>query len=121
MQRITYIITTILLLAIGILYLQLLDYKNITSVLLKENTSLINKTYNLNDKVILLEESLAIKKIDLYKLNFINDMNNTNILPQYLNPFNRIKQEEEFILIPNIKIDEENKITGFELEYKQKF
>lgn len=121
MQKIKYIITIILLFTIGILYLQLLDYKNITSTLLKENTSLINKTYNLNDKIILLEESLAIKRIALYKLNFINDINNTNNLPQYLNPFNRTTQEEEFILTPNITIDKENKITGFHLQYKQNF
>ncbi|MGK0255763.1 MAG: hypothetical protein ACI81I_000369 [Arcobacteraceae bacterium] len=122
MQKMKYIIIAILLLALGIIYLQLLDYKNITSILLKENTTLINKTYDLNDKIISLEESLSIKEIELNKLNFINNTTKINNLPQYLNPLNQAIQETEKLkLTPNITIDEENKITGFGLEYKQEF
>jgi hypothetical protein len=127
MQKIKYLVISILLLALLITYLQLLDYKNITSSLLQENTSLISKKNALNakivflnDKIISLEESLSIQEIKLHKLNFTNDTNTTHMLPEYLHQLNGTTKEKS-ILTPNIMLNEENKITGFELEYKQQF
>ncbi len=122
MQKIKYIIIATLLLALAIIYSQFLDYKNISSILLKENENLINKTHDLNDKITSLEESLSIKEIELYKPYFRYDLNTTSILLQNFNLLNKMSQEaEKSALTPNIKLDEENKILNFKLEYKQEF
>ena len=128
MQKIKYIIIATLLLALAIIYFQLLNYKNISSLLLKENTNLLNKIDDLNANIVLLnykiislEESLSIE-IELYKPFFTNDINTTNMLQENLNPLNKMQQEtEESTLTPNINLDEENKIIDFGLEYKHEF
>ncbi|MGB5866721.1 MAG: hypothetical protein WBG69_02500 [Arcobacteraceae bacterium] len=138
MQKIKYIIIFTLTLALGILYLQLTDYQNITNMLLQENTSSNTKTKNLENKIlslteqntqlqnriISLEEALAIKQIELNNLNFNTDNNTTLDFSQHQKTFDLPTEKPEVLPVdvkPNITLDEENKITGFGIEYKQQF
>ncbi len=138
MQKIKYIIIFTLSLALGILYLQLTDYQNITNILLQENTTSNTKTKNLENKIIsleeqntqlqnriiTLEEALAIKQIELNNLNFNTDTNTSVDLSQHQQSLDLPVEEPEELPVdvkPNITLDEENKITGFGIEYKQEF
>lgn len=138
MQKIKYIIIFTLTLALGILYLQLTDYQNITNMLLQENTSSNTKTKDLENKIlslteqntqlqnriISLEEALAIKQIELNNLNFNTDNNTTLDFSQHQKTFDLPTEKPEVLPVdvkPNITLDEENKITGFGIEYKQQF
>ena len=139
MQKIKYIIIFTLLLALGMLYIQLADYKNITSTLLENNKSNKNtiqtltnqisllKAQNeqLQNQIITLEENLALTKIKLNTQNFVTDNNTTNTLindlPQYIEKEEENNETTQLNPKPNITIDNENAITGFGLEYNQKF
>jgi len=138
MEKIKYIIIFTLTLGLGILYVQLLDYQKITSSLLQENSNYTHKIDNLkneielstanntqlNNKIIFLEEALAIKKIQLNNLNFRTqkqfDINNSeDSLPLNLPP--KELKKSPLDVKPNITLDDENQITGFGLEYQQNF
>jgi len=138
MEKIKYIIIFTLTLGLGILYVQLLDYQKIASSLLQENANYTNKINNLqneielstsnniklNNKIIFLEEALAIKKIQLNNLNFraqnqFDTNNSENPIPLNLPPKELKKSPSD--LKPNITLDNENQITGFGLEYQQTF
>jgi len=138
MQKIKYIIMFTLTLAVGILYVQLSDYQNITNVLLAENSnsnsitkSLQNTISNLKTEnsqltaqVISLQEELAVQKITSGNTNYILDTNTTHNFMQQQNTIDLPEKKPEELPIdmtPNITLDEENKITGFGLEYKQNF
>jgi predicted nuclease with TOPRIM domain len=137
MQKIKYIIIFTLILALAIITLQLTDYQNITSDLLKENntinqatrglhdkiTLLEEKNQELTDKIISLEEQLAIKKIELYNQNFSLDNNTTQYIQQEIPLLENetVKSYDGVELTPNMSLDNENQITGFGLDYKQKF
>ena len=138
MQKIKYIIIFTLTLALGILYIQITDYQNITNTLLSENTNsntqtkslqntiqfLEDQNTELNDKIISLQEELAIIQIKLNNTNFIIDTNTTQNFLEPQNSFTLPQKnliESPVDMTPNITLDEENKITGFGLEYKQKF
>jgi hypothetical protein len=137
MEKIKYIIIIILLLALGMVYKQLLDYQNISSSLLQNNTQGLDKhqmaqekisvllleNEQLKDKIITLEESLSLLKIKHDSQNFMQDNNQTKSYTMDINP---LKDEQTDIspkqnLTPNITLDNENEITGFGLQYNQKF
>ena len=137
MEKIKYIIIIILLLALGMVYKQLLDYQNISSSLLQNNTqgldkhqiaqekisALLLENEQLKDKIITLEESLSLLKIKHDSQNFMQDNNQTKSYNMDINP---LKDEQTDIspkqnLTPNITLDNENEITGFGLQYNQKF
>lgn len=148
MQKIKYIIIFTLLLALVIIAIQLSDYQNITSSLLQENNSINKTTQELNKeiislkeqneilqaKILSLEEQLSRQNIESNQLNFSNE-NNTTInstqTPEpipveeeksiFTNDTTSEQNSEDIEVKPNIKIDDENEITGFGLEYKQKF
>jgi len=119
------------------LYKQLLDYQNISSSLLDNNTQSLGKhqktkdtlellqieNEELKDKIISLEESLALIKIKYDNQNFIQDNNRTKNLPMDINPLINENNETSLKqnLTPNITLDNENEITGFGLQYNQKF
>jgi len=136
MQKIKYIIIFTLVLALAIITVQLTDYQKITSVLLKENntinqtTEILNKqitllqekNQELQNKIISLEEKLTMRNLELNNQNFSLDTNITKELKQKIQVIENAKDKNDDIeLTPNISIDDENKITGFGLEYKQKF
>lgn len=136
MQKITYVIILVLTLALGMVYIQLADYQGITSSLLKDNQDYKNTIKNikseqtlletenseLQNRVILLEENLALKQLELNN-QYIPDINGTQNFPINIEPLNTQEDNlsSELPITPNITIDNENEITGFGLEYKQKF
>jgi cell division protein FtsB len=148
MQKIKYIIIFTLLLALAIIAVQLSDYQNITSSLLQENNSINKTTLTLNKeikslkeqneilqaKILSLEEQLSRQNIESNQFNFSNENNTTINSIQTQEPI-PVEQEKSIFtndttneqnsqnidVKPNIKIDDENEITGFGLEYKQKF
>jgi hypothetical protein len=137
MQKIKYIIIFTLILALAIIYTQLSNYQTITSSLLRDNTNnnintkelqnkiILLETQNqlLTDEIISLEETILQIKIESSPFNFTKDGNTTIILPNTIQSFEykEIQESKDIDMKPNITIDDENKITGFELEYKQKF
>lgn len=137
MQKIKYIIIFTLLVALGMIYIQLVDYKNIAISLVNENTTINKNTNLLNNKlnslqieneklkntILSLEETLLDMQIKLnnvryYRTTDINDTNNT-----YNAPYDDLdtNQTEELNIKPSLDLDDENKITGFGLEYTQEF
>lgn len=139
MQKISYIIIFTLLLALSMVYIQLADYQQITSSLLKNNTNhketikkLENRISTLEQEhqefqntIITLEEKIQLQKIELshnYNNQIFQDENNT---------INNLHAPKEYIPVenntidlnpkPNVTLDSENEITGFGLQYNQKF
>lgn len=150
MQKIKYIIIFTLLLALGLLYVQLDDYDKITNRLIKDNrSSLQNKTFLnktieelkttnselkntimiLKEKIISLEEKNHLLTIQFYEQNITRQDKNASInfnLNQEISEKQEYTQEninteESLNITPNITLDDENKITGFGVEYKQEF
>ncbi|MEA2018338.1 MAG: hypothetical protein U9N59_07810 [Campylobacterota bacterium] len=162
MQKIKYIIIFTLLLALGLLYVQLSDYDKITNTLLNENSSSYDKitklqnkitllesenielnnnvsllkdeNLNLNsrvttlqDKIISMDETISISKLPIQE-NILDETNETissalDIHQEILlNSNNNTFEEEQDIKVePKITLDDQNKITGFGLEYKENF
>jgi len=173
MKNIKYVVIFSLLLALGIVYYQLLNYQNITNkLLLQSNTQtntikllednvtqqsviITNLKTNLNSfkdtlldeadqtelykKIITLEEHIV--SLEENQLNNIIEDINSTIQTEQLNysainltntiePITTINNTENesnntksdiLNLTPSITLDDENKITGFGLEYKQEF
>lgn len=136
MTKIKYIIIFTLVLALGMVYIQLADYQDITSTLLENNSDNKNTTIQLKNKIttletqnqelqntiISLEEKLSLTQIQLMNQQFIENNNTINI-PMDIQPLN-IEQNQttpDVNLAPDITIDDENEVTGFGLEYTQKF
>ena len=136
MQKVKYIIIFTLVLALGMVYIQLADYQNITSTLLEDNSDSKNNTIQLKNKInsletqnqqlqntiISLEEKLSLAQIQLMNQQFIENNNTINI-PMDIQPLNKEQNQTtpELDLTPDITIDDENEVTGFGLEYTQKF
>ena len=143
MTKIKYIIIFTLVLALGMVYIQLADYQKITSTLLENNndsknakiklknkiTTLENKiitleteNQQLQDKIISIEETQALTQIQFINQQFPEN-NNTLNLPMEIKPLHQEQNEtsSDFNITPDITIDDENEITGFGLEYTQKF
>jgi len=137
MQKIKYIIIFILTLALGMIYIQLDDYQQITSSLLDTNsknkiekkelqnkiTYLTKRNEELQNQIISIEEKLSLTQIQLNNKILLENNNSNTIQIMDLPPY---KIEENttttpYYPIPSITIDKENEITGFEVEYKQKF
>jgi len=117
-------------------YIQLSDYQKITSTLLENNSDNKNTTIQLQNKIISLEtqnqelqntiisleETLSLTQIQLINQQFTENNNTLNI-PMDTQPLNN-EQNQTFTgpnITPDITIDNENEITGFGLEYTQKF
>ena len=136
MQKVKYIIIFTLVLALGMVYIQLSDYQEITSTLLENNSDNKSNTIQLKNKIISLEtqnqqlentiisleEQLSLVQIKLMSQQFTEN-NNTHNIPIDIEPLNQEQNQTTpgINLTPNITIDEENEITGFGLEYTQKF
>ncbi len=143
MTKIKYIIIFTLVLALGMVYIQLADYQKITSTLLENNndsknakiklknkiTTLENKiitleteNQQLQDKIISIEETQSLTQIQFMNQQFPEN-NNTLNLPMEIKPLHQEQNEtsSDFNITPDITIDDENEITGFGLEYTQKF
>jgi len=136
MQKVKYIIIFTLVLALGMVYIQLADYQKITSTLLENNSDNKNNSIQLKNKIITLEtqnqqlqntiisleEKLSLAQIQLMNQQFIEN-NNTLNLPMDIQPLNTEKNQTtpNLNLRPDITIDDENKVTGFGLDYTQKF
>jgi len=136
MQKVKYIIIFTLVLALGMVYIQLADYQDITSTLLENNSDSKTNTIQLKNKIstletqneqlqntiISLEEKLSLTQIQLMNQQFIENNNTINI-PMDIQPLNKEQNQTapELDLTPNITIDDENEVTGFGLEYTQKF
>ena len=119
------------------LYKQLLDYQNISSSLLDNNTESLGEhkktkdtlallqieNAELKDKIISLEESLSLLKIKFDNETFTQENNETKNISTDIYPFNddNNKSTEKNNLTPNITLDDENQITGFQLQYSQQF
>ncbi|PIF04147.1 MAG: hypothetical protein CSA86_03365 [Arcobacter sp.] len=96
MKNIQYIIIFTLLLALGILYIQFMNYKNISSTLLNENTRNTAQISQLNSKI----SSLIIQNKELKtKISVLKKE-----LDHYKSPINTILPEKEPV-IPNESID----------------
>ena len=137
MQKVKYIIIFTLLLILGIVYLQLIDYQNISSTLLDNNTkntqihnelknkisSLKLENKELNNRIIILEEEISIAQLKLNPPTYNTEANSTHELFSDTKPLENMMNEKSIQLNPqpNITIDDENEITGFGLEYNQKF
>ena len=135
MQKINYIIIFILVLALGMIFKQLTDYRTITEQLLETNTesqqeiksfenkvlTLIDENGNLQNKIILIEEELSLLKLKHANQDFSADHNQTKNFPLEIQPLDNEQPMPKLNVTPNITIDEENEITGFGLEYTQKF
>jgi len=135
MQKINYIIIFTLVLALGMIFKQLTDYKTITEQLLQTNTesqqeiknfenkvlTLVDENGNLQNKIISIEEELSLLKLKHENQDFSTDHNQTKNFPLEIQPIKNEQQIPTLNVTPNITIDEENEITGFGLEYTQKF
>ena len=136
MQKIKYLIIFTLLLALGLLYLQIIDYKIITKQLIAINNSLeinnqnitkeninLTKTINkLNQKIITLEENITNQKIKIEEINF--KIPETTLeyksIPN-LETNTTIINNDDLDINPSILFDEEKNLDGFHIELKQKF
>ena len=129
------------------IYMRLMDYENITNTLLQENnkqhtktkdlenkisilenqtTILQNEKILLENKIITLDEKLLSTQIKLNTTHFTVENNETYPAPFNVKDMNISKdiyttQEQPVDLTPNITLDDENKVTGFGLQYKNKF
>ena len=161
MEKIKYVIIFTLVLGLGLLYLQINDYDNITNTLLQDSkssqknklsfqkqilalqtknieyidkiskletnsTELNNKINILQKQIILLEKNLFLYKTNIVEKKYTEQTDDLNLTQEILmgntNNYNHEDNENNTsTLKPNITIDEENKITGFGLDYSQKF
>jgi len=140
MQKVKYVIIFTLLVALGLLYIQLDDYDKISNSLLQENISsndeiktlnekvqdlqsenelLQNKVYSLEQQLLEQERNITLSKLDdNYSIDNTLDLNNS--IEQEINDTQTIRSDEINIQ-PKITLDNENKITGFEQQNKEDF
>ncbi|MBD3841431.1 MAG: hypothetical protein IE909_06020 [Campylobacterales bacterium] len=151
MEKIKYLLILSLILTCGIFYVQLQEYKQISKTLLVqiedkefENNKLNNQIQelsttsndykkaieNLNtiidnkqNKIISLEENLSkmtIKNLIQNDINYTNeDLNYIITIPTFEQ--NNSSETLDIPLTPNIMLDENKQISGFELKYEQNF
>ena len=130
MTKIKYIIIFTLVLALGMVYIQLADYQKITSSLLENNSDNKSKSIELENKIIFLEtQNQELKDtitsltntLELTKIQ--NDNNQSINIPMDSQVINNDNYEStpEINLNPNINFNNENDITGFGRENTQEF
>ena len=134
MKKIYYVIIFIFIIALGMLYIQLIDYQKITTSLLENNkqsidkiTELKNNTFNLESQNKVFQEQIISLEEDLIsqKMKFENEyspITNTDNLS--LNLEEEIEKKKDSLdpsLAPSVQLNEENEVTGFGLQYSQKF
>ena len=134
MKKIYYVIIFILIIALGMLYIQLIDYQKITASLLKDNRQSVNKITELNnnklnlesqnkvfqEQIISLQENLISQKIEFEKL-YTSSGNEDNLSLDLEEQIENKKDTLNPSLTPNVNLNEENEVTGFGLQYSQKF
>ena len=143
-EKIKYLIIFTLILSLGILYTQLANYKNLTNALILENNKLTiqnNKNQKeilsnknliqqkeiiikqLNNNIITLDENIL--KLTIKKDNQLNNFSTDKLSTQeltYIPPaVNTTNLDLDTNIIPSIEVSDQNKITGFNLQYQQKF
>ena len=138
MQKIKYIIIFTLILILAMVTIQLLDYQKISTNLIDDNslsaqknreltqkiTLLEEKNIELQDKIISLEEDLLTNSLKLQEDSFAVDYNSSIKIDTQIPYFYKKeenKSSNDTQLTPDMTIDDENQITGFGLNYKQKF
>jgi len=150
MQKIKYLIIFTLLLALALVYIEMLNYKEITNKLLKQNNLIENKCITQNkknaklnrllDKTNILNSELKnqIKILKQKNINLeenltnmicntkiIEDINYTiNTKPNYKLPLMEQNSTSNFKIpiTPSISIDKEKKeIDSLQIQYEQKF
>lgn len=147
MQKIKYILIFTLTLALGLLYYKTDNYQKLSNILLSKNNQMTQehrdleekienlkdqmlyrdgKILTLNEKIIKLEEKLLLSQMKMADVNYTIQTTEdiTHIIPPNLN--NSIDDDDntttnDINITPNITIDDENSITGFGLQYGQKF
>ena len=102
MQKIKYIIIFTLLLALGLLYVQLSDYDKITNTLLNENSSSYKNIEKLNNQIILLENT----NLELNNQVKSLENNNTNLNNQIVELQEEIISIDESISISQLPTQE---------------
>ncbi|MEA2049789.1 MAG: hypothetical protein U9O56_03585 [Campylobacterota bacterium] len=135
----------------ALIYLQLIDYKNITNDLIsintkqdktnqkldnelkiyqKENNYQANKIEKqaikieeLTQKIISLEENLTRQKLQIQKSTFIIPTPTINYQEIPVNDINNTQflNNEELDISPKLFFDDQQNIDGFHIELKQKF
>lgn len=134
MNKIYYIIIFILIITLGMLYTQLIDYKEITTSLLDNNKQSIIKIKKLENhtltletqnkefetKLIALEENLRLKETTLEQDSF-SSTDNDNLALDFQKEELEKQDTPNSSVSPNVTLDDENKVTGFGLKYSQKF
>ena len=142
MQKIKYILIFTLSLALGLLYYKTDNYQKLSNILLTKNNQMSQeyqvfeekienlkdqmldrdgKILTLNEKIIKLEEQLQLSQMKVEDINYTIETPETitHIIPPVLSNEENISNNIK--LTPSITIDDENTITGFGLEYGQKF
>ncbi len=129
MEKIKYLIIFTLIIALGLLYIELTNYKNITNQLIttnntqeKEISNLENKLKKQIDTIITLEENLTNTKLKIKKLNFKIPITTLeyNYIPD-IETNTTIINNNNFDIKPTISFDENRNIEGFNIQLKQKF
>jgi len=100
--------------------------ENKISILENKTAILQNEKILLENKIITLDETLLSTQMRLNNTNFTVENNETYPIPFNVKDMNISKdiyttQEQAIDLTPNITLDDENKVTGFGLQYKNKF
>jgi len=150
MQKIKYIIIFTLLLALALVYIEMVNYKEIANQLLNQNNSIENRYITKNKETIKLDKSLdeantlnqnlkdenkilKQKIIDLEEnltnmicnTKIIEDINYTiNTKPNYKLHIIEKNSTSSFDIpiVPSISIDQEKKeIDSLQIQYEQKF
>jgi len=90
-----------------------------------ENSTLENQVNILQEQIISLEEELALSRLNRIDHNYTQETSldlNKEISPDIPDSNDTLDTNiKDLDVKPNITIDDENKVTGFGLEYKQNF
>ena len=97
-------------------------------ILENNNSTLNNKITQLQDEIILIDENISIVNLppqQYIPIDINNTINNSfNLNEEILSSKDNItveKEEENILIEPKVTLDEQNKITSFGIEYKEKF
>ena len=128
MEKIKYLIIFTLVLALGLTYIELTNYKNIINQLLNTNNiqeqkieELENKLKNQIETIISLEENLSNAKLNIQELNF--KIPKTTLEYKYIPDIetNTTTINNYPDIKPTISFDENRNIEGFNIQFKQTF
>jgi len=143
-EKIKYLIILTLILSLGIVYYQLENYKKLTNSLIDQNNKISKQIEQLeqikqtnknliakkNKEIENLNDEIIKKDEEILKLTVVKETQDINFTiatpyPTKLEDLPTFKDTKEqlpnFDVVPSIKLNNENKITGFNLQYQQKF